>query len=177
MIYKGIVSVVNQLNRTAEIIIPLLDNQVTPMLPLADSIGSELKVGDSCLISLLSENLADGIVICSLTNNVSGGGGSAEASGDEYGGYAMNGNSLIQWGTVSFSPTSPNTPTAEPIVFSQPFTTKPFVTVNPLVKDGGIAFLGCNAADITATGFNIYLTRTDTATTIISWYATGQVVK
>ena len=174
MIYKGIISTINQTTRTAEVIIPILDNQVTPMIRLADSIGI-MQVGDSCIVSLLSENLADGIVLCSLEGSSSGGGGSVITGGDEYGGYVINGNLLTQWGIVSFYPTAPNTPTAEALMFSNPYSKKPFVAVNPLVNDGGVAQLSCNASDITPRGCNIYLTRTDTANTVISWYAIGQV--
>lgn len=172
MIYKGIISHIDKVARAAEVIIPILDNQVTPMLKLSYNIDY-IQVGDSCLVSLLSENLADGVVLCSLSKKAWTG---AESSADDHSGYVLKGNILTQWGIIAFAPTAPNTPTAETLVFSRPFKTKPFVTVNPMVNDGGTAMLGCNATDITPTDCKIYLTRTDTESTTLVWYATGQVI-
>lgn len=173
MVYKGIISNINITARTAEVVIPVLDNQVTPMLKLADSV-SQIEVGDKCLVSILSESLADGAIICSLSNR---GGETDYSIVDDYSGWVVKEGILTQWGIVIYSPTMPNTPTPEKVIFTKPFSKKPFVTVNPMSNDVGTALLGCNASDITPTGCTIYLTRDDTANMIIEWFATGHVAE
>lgn len=67
MVYKGIISLVDIDQKTAEVIIPELDNIVTPMLPVSRGIAAEdLAVGNKCVIALFSQNLADGAIISIL---------------------------------------------------------------------------------------------------------------
>lgn len=64
MVKKGIISVLDSEKRTAEVIIPELDNVVTPMIPISREIAiNGVKVGDKCVIALFSDSFADGAVI------------------------------------------------------------------------------------------------------------------
>ena len=64
MVKKGIVSVIDVNSRTAEVIIPELDNVVTPMIPISKGISDEyMEVGARCVVALFSDNFADGAVI------------------------------------------------------------------------------------------------------------------
>jgi hypothetical protein len=67
MVYKGIISSVDRTRKTAEVIIPEMDNMVTPMLAAAREIAvDDLAVGNKCVVALFSENLADGAIIAIL---------------------------------------------------------------------------------------------------------------
>ena len=64
MLKKGIISNVNVDRWTAEVIIPELDNVVTPMIPISREISPlSLLVGKKCVVALFSDNFADGAVI------------------------------------------------------------------------------------------------------------------
>lgn len=64
MVKKGIISNYDKNTRTAEVIIPELDNVVTPMIPIAKEIPIEyVSVGAKCVVALFSNNFADGAVI------------------------------------------------------------------------------------------------------------------
>lgn len=64
MVKKGIISDYDKNTRTAEVIIPELDNVVTPMIPIAKEIPIEyVSVGAKCVVALFSNNFADGAVI------------------------------------------------------------------------------------------------------------------
>ena len=67
MVYKGIISSVDRGQKTAEVIVPELDNIVTPMLPVAREIAvDDLAVDNKCVVALFSQNLADGAIIAIL---------------------------------------------------------------------------------------------------------------
>ena len=67
MVYKGIISAVDRDQMTAEVIIPELDNMVTPMLSVAREIAADdLTVDNKCVVALFSQNLADGAIISIL---------------------------------------------------------------------------------------------------------------
>jgi hypothetical protein len=64
MVKKGIISVFNAAERTAEVIIPELDDVVTPMIPISREIPTDsVNVGDKCIVALFSNSFADGAVI------------------------------------------------------------------------------------------------------------------
>lgn len=68
MVKKGIISNINLDRWTAEVIIPELDNVVTPMIPIAREISfGDIAIGSAiglnCVVALFSENFADGAVI------------------------------------------------------------------------------------------------------------------
>lgn len=67
MVYKGIISSVDRDQKAAEVIVPEMDNVVTPMLPAAREIAvDDLAVNQKCVVALFSENLADGAIIAIL---------------------------------------------------------------------------------------------------------------
>lgn len=64
MVFKGRISNKDKANRTAMVIIPELDNSVTPMIPIAIHIDEDdLSIGQNCVVALFSKNLADGAII------------------------------------------------------------------------------------------------------------------
>ena len=64
MLKKGIISVFDRNTRTAEVIIPELDDVVTPMIPISREIPTEhVSVGEKCVVALFSDSFADGAVI------------------------------------------------------------------------------------------------------------------
>ena len=64
MVQKGIISVVDSVSRTAEVIIPELDEVVTPMIPISKEIPIEhVNVGEKCVVAFFSNSFADGAII------------------------------------------------------------------------------------------------------------------
>lgn len=62
MILKGQVSTADNINRKARIILPDMENIITPEIPVAQNVGS-LEVNDMVVVAVFSDSLADGIVI------------------------------------------------------------------------------------------------------------------
>lgn len=75
-----------------------------------------------------------------------------------------------QYGQTQIVPV-PNVPTKTTITFPRPFSVAPIVLVTPYTSVPGTTVLGVGAYDITATGFELYLTRTNTTTTLLNWAA------
>lgn len=64
MVQKGIISVVDVASRTAEVIIPELDEVVTSKIPIAKEIPIEyVNVGGKCVVAFFSNSFADGAII------------------------------------------------------------------------------------------------------------------
>jgi small ligand-binding sensory domain FIST len=78
----------------------------------------------------------------------------------------------IEYGSVSITPVA-NTPTAEAVTFDTPFTSVPKLFVNPHTAYPGTQVLGVSASGITTDGCNVYITRTNTTSTVIDWMAVG----
>ena len=85
--------------------------------------------------------------------------------------YLSNGL-LIQWGAESVTPVA-NTPTAKAVTFSTSYTSLPMVIACPITTAMGASVTGGTVANITATGFDAYVTRTNTTNTTIGWIAIG----
>lgn len=96
-------------------------------------------------------------------------------AGGQQGNLLLNGGNsdpiLIQWGRVSITPTAANTITKSPINFIWGYQGIPAVFTE--LSSGAPATIDISAGDITATGFNIYLQRTNTTATSIMWWAIG----
>lgn len=75
-----------------------------------------------------------------------------------------------QIGTATCSAKA-NTPTATHVTFPKAFTSAPIVLLNPLTAVPGTIFKGCSATNITTTGFDLYVTRTDNGNTSVKWIA------
>lgn len=96
-------------------------------------------------------------------------------AGGQRGNLLLNGGNsnpiLIQWGRVSITPTAANTVTKSAINFDKVFQGIPAVFTE--LSSGAPATMDISAGDITSTGFNIYLQRTNTTATSIMWFAIG----
>ena len=107
-------------------------------------------------------------VSVNLSGTVAGGGKTGTSSG----GAASA--SSIQSGVVLITPSAANTPTYVEVDFPTAFTSAPTVVATPLSTVPGTAVLGCGVSNVTATGCRIYLTRTNTTATSVSWIAVAQ---
>ena len=79
---KGIVSFVNNLNKTVRVVIPELDNIVSGELTIAAYVA-EPKVNDIVVVNFY-ENTNDGLVIGNLSNNTSNGNYSSTIDGGSF---------------------------------------------------------------------------------------------
>lgn len=75
-----------------------------------------------------------------------------------------------QIGTVTCSAKA-NTPTATHVIFPKAMASVPIVLLDPLTAVPGTVFKGCSATNITTTGFDLYVTRTDNGNTSVKWVA------
>ena len=78
----------------------------------------------------------------------------------------------IQGGRVSIVPVA-NKPTMAHVDFPKPFKSQPYVTVTPVTSVPGTNVLGVGASNNTKSGFDAYVTRTNTTETILAWIAIG----
>ena len=79
----------------------------------------------------------------------------------------------IRWGDVVITPSSENTPTSATVTFPIPYKKTPFVVTNPVTAVPGTAVLGTGVTNMSKTGFDAVLTRTNTTSTHIRWMAIG----
>lgn len=79
---------------------------------------------------------------------------------------------LIQWGVEAITPVA-NTPTGKAVTFPVAYTSIPMVLTTALTTVPGTTVTGNAAADITATGFEAYVTRINTTNTSVGWIAIG----
>ena len=80
---------------------------------------------------------------------------------------------VFQWGGVTITPSEANTPTSSAVTFAIPYKKTPFVVTSPVSGVPGTVLLGASASNITKTGFDAVLTRTNTTSTQIRWLAIG----
>jgi hypothetical protein len=78
---------------------------------------------------------------------------------------------LVQWGRVNITPTSANVVYKQPISFTYPFSSAPFVCGDKATGTPATVF--ANVGDTAKDGFSIYLQRTNTASSAILWMAIG----
>lgn len=96
--------------------------------------------------------------------------------GDGYGYILYNNGMLLQWGTVSITPTAVNTVINARVIFDRTYLHRPHIggalqSNVPQVITWGI---GAGATEEeTKTGLNIYMTRTNTGATSFRWWALG----
>lgn len=81
-----------------------------------------------------------------------------------------SGLTLIQSGTTNITPVA-NTPTSQAITFATAFASTPVVTVAINGTVPGTVITGCSVSNISTTGCTIWVTRTNTTVTTISWIA------
>ena len=79
---------------------------------------------------------------------------------------------LIQWGVVTITPVA-NTPTSSAVKFSTAYTSVPMVVASPITTVGGTTVSSGTVSDITTSGFDAYVTRSNTTNTSVGWIAIG----
>jgi hypothetical protein len=78
---------------------------------------------------------------------------------------------LVQWGRVNIVPTAANTVTKVPINLVYPYQGIPLIKTQAVTS--APSTIDVDPGDITTTGFNIYLQRTNTVSTSVVWFAIG----
>lgn len=79
---------------------------------------------------------------------------------------------LLQWGVETITPVK-DTPTAKAVKFAVAYTSVPMVLTTAITTVPGTSVSGCASANITATGFDAYVTRNGTTNTSVGWVAIG----
>lgn len=87
--------------------------------------------------------------------------------------YIDNEKLVIDSGKTSITPTAASTPTKLSIKFNKKFSVPPTVLTNCGSTVIGTTVLGTCASNISETGCDLYLTRTNTTTTVVNWVAYG----
>lgn len=83
------------------------------------------------------------------------------------------GEILVQYGSYTVTNITADTVKTSKVSFDEAFTKKPFVSITPITSVPDKITSGIN--NITTTGFNINMTRTNTTDTVFSWVAIGKV--
>ncbi|MBO7252713.1 MAG: hypothetical protein J6V25_08810 [Oscillospiraceae bacterium] len=96
----------------------------------------------------------------------------AFSHGNRSGRVRFSNGLLIQWGNTTITPVA-NTPTAKAVAFDTAYTDAPCVFTTGYTTVPGTSVLGDAVANITTTGFDIYITRTGTTNTGVMWLAIG----
>lgn len=89
-------------------------------------------------------------------------------------GNAQIGDIKICWGVVTVVPAEANASAHVQVLFPFAYTNNPNVQVTCENMDPGVRVIGCSYDDLTLTGFNVYVTRTNTTATKVSWLAIGK---
>ena len=96
-------------------------------------------------------------------------------AGGQRGRLLLNGGNsdpiLIQWGRVNITPSGANVTTKAAINFDFVYQGMPAIFTE--MGTSAPATIDVAAGDISATGFNIYLQRTNTVSTSVMWWAIG----
>ena len=79
---------------------------------------------------------------------------------------------LIQWGVETITPVA-NTPTSSAVKFSTAYTSIPMVITSAVSTVPGTTVTGHAPANITVSGFDAYVLRTNTTNTSVGWIAIG----
>lgn len=95
--------------------------------------------------------------------------------GSLYGRYLLPDGVMIQWGTISITPTAKDTPTSGIVTFGYPFLETPLVFTNGVTSVPHNVAIGVMRANMdTKKQVEIVLTRADTVSTVINWFAVGK---
>lgn len=96
--------------------------------------------------------------------------------GSLYGRFLTPEGILIQWGTVTITPTASDTPTSGYVTFGFPFAETPLVfaqEVTSVPENVAVGVMRSNVPD-PKTQIEIVLTRAGTTPTVINWFAIGK---
>lgn len=77
----------------------------------------------------------------------------------------------IQHGVASITPTEANVPISLEITFEKEFSGTPIVVATPVTSAPGTLVLGCGVYNRSKAGFTLYVTRSNTTETKITWIA------
>lgn len=78
----------------------------------------------------------------------------------------------ICFGKVAINPTA-NQPTGVWVTFPASFVRNPVAIATPNTAVPYTTVRGCGVSDVSTTGMNVYLTRTNTTQTLVYWFAMG----
>lgn len=82
---------------------------------------------------------------------------------------------LLQWGTISITPTAADTPTSGIVTFGYPFAANPLVFTQEVTSVPHNVAIGVMRNEVDPTKqVEIVLTRADTVSTVINWFAIGK---
>lgn len=96
--------------------------------------------------------------------------------GSLYGRYLTPEGLLIQWGTITVTPTAEDTPTSGFVTFGYPFAETPLVfaqEVTSVPQNVAVGVMRSNVAD-PKTQVEIVLARAGMTPTVINWFAVGK---
>lgn len=99
-----------------------------------------------------------------------------EEVGNHYGRYMMPDGVLIQWGSVTITPTEANIPTSAIVTFPIPYLKTPLVftqAVSAVPQNVAIGVVRSNVEDPNKQ-VEIVLTRGGTTSTVINWFSVGK---
>ena len=94
-------------------------------------------------------------------------------SGHNTGVYHYSNGLLIQFGTVSITPTAANTPTLLTVTYPTPYTNRPNLIVVPQTSIPEIISVAVGQGSTNYVDFGIYITRTNTNPTTVHWVSIG----
>lgn len=96
--------------------------------------------------------------------------------GSQFGRYRTYDGLLIQWGSITISPTSANVARTNTVTFNIPFTENPIVIAQPVVDDPATCRISTNRASVSdpKKQIDIILTRTSATATFVNWVAFGK---
>lgn len=78
----------------------------------------------------------------------------------------------VQSGVVQVTPVA-GTPTSVQVTFASPYAAAPKVVVTPMVTTVGDLVKGCGVSDVTASGFTLWVYRTNATPMSVAWQAWG----
>ena len=81
-------------------------------------------------------------------------------------------NDRIKSGSLTVTPSGANVDTYVTVTFTKPFATQPRVTVSIYTGIGAGGSLDVWASSVTPSGFRVYVRRSNTTPTSVSWIAT-----
>ena len=84
-----------------------------------------------------------------------------------------NNGLLIQWGSVNITPSAANTPTSASLKFPIAYDYTPSIKVSSSTTVIGTSVLGVAHASDSASGTDLYVTRSNTTSTGVRWLAIG----
>lgn len=98
------------------------------------------------------------------------------AMGSLYGRYRTFDGLLLQWGTVSITPSEAGKQTSGRVTFAIPFAETPVVFATVVTSVPHSCNIGAARSSVTdpKTQVDIVLTRSDTTTTVVNWFAIGK---